>query len=73
MPCLTVDIALAKQSLERYYQGSVSRVIVQSREGGRVNLPIHHLRPFITHDGVQGAFEIEFSELGKLVKLRRIS
>ncbi|MGX5219934.1 MULTISPECIES: DUF2835 domain-containing protein [Pseudomonas] len=73
MPSLLLDIALSRQTLQLYYQGDASRLVLTSREGRRVNMPIHHLRPFVTHLGVNGVFEIEFNEFGKLLSLRRLS
>ncbi len=73
MPCLILDIALSAERLRAVYQGRANRILVQSREGRRVSLPAHHLRPFLTHDGVYGAFELEFSAAGELLSLRRLS
>lgn len=73
MPVLLFDIALSAQSLLAVYQGRASRVIVKSRDGQRVNLPAHHLRPFLTHDGVYGSFVLEFSATGELLSLRKVN
>jgi hypothetical protein len=73
MPVLLLDIALSAQSLLAVYQGRANRVLLHSRDGQRVNLPAHHLRPFLTHDGVYGSFTLEFNSAGELLSLRKIS
>jgi hypothetical protein len=73
MPVLLLDIALSAHSLLAVYQGRANRVLLHSRDGQRVNLPAHHLRPFLTHDGVYGSFTLEFNSAGELLSLRKIS
>ncbi|QGZ30710.1 DUF2835 domain-containing protein [Stutzerimonas stutzeri] len=70
MPSLVLDIALPAEKLLAVYQGRANRILIKSREGRRVSLPAHHLRPFLTTSGVFGSFEIEFSSEGKLLRLR---
>ncbi|MFC3607081.1 DUF2835 domain-containing protein [Stutzerimonas tarimensis] len=71
MPNLILDIALSTDRLLAVYQGRANRILVQSREGRRVSLPAHHLRPFVTEEGVHGSFVMEYSADGKLLGLRR--
>jgi hypothetical protein len=73
MPSLVLDIALSAERLRAIYQGRANRILLQSRDGRRVSLPAHHVRPFLTHEGVYGAFELEFSAAGELVNLRRLN
>lgn len=70
MPSLVLDIALPAEKLLAVYQGRANRILIKSREGRRVSLPAHHLRPCLTTSGVFGSFEIEFSSEGKLLRLR---
>lgn len=73
MPSLVLDIALSAERLRAVYQGRANRILLQSRDGRRVSLPAHHVRPFLTQEGVYGAFELEFSAAGELVNLRRLN
>jgi hypothetical protein len=73
MPSLVLDIALSAERLRAVYQGRANRILLHSRDGRRVSLPAHHVRPFLTHEGVYGAFELEFSAAGELVNLRRLN
>lgn len=72
MPSLVFDIALTAERMRAVYQGRANRIVVQSRDGRRVSVPAHHFRPFLTHDGVYGSFELEFSAAGELLSLRRL-
>lgn len=72
MPSLVFDIALSAERLRVVYQGRASRILVQSRDGRSVSVPAHHFRSFLTHDGIYGSFELEFSAAGELLNLRRL-
>lgn len=72
MPGLVIDIALPAERLLAVYRGVANRVLVPSRDGRRVSLPAHHLRPFLDHRGVYGTFELEFSATGELIQLKRL-
>lgn len=72
MPSLVLDIVLPADKLLAVYQGRANRILIKSREGTSVSLPAHHLRPFQTMAGVYGSFELEFSQEGRLIQLRRL-
>jgi hypothetical protein len=72
MPSLVLDIALPADKLLAVYQGRANRILMKSREGTRVSLPAHHLRPFLTSAGVFGSFQLDFSAQGELTSLRRL-
>ncbi|WP_263142116.1 DUF2835 domain-containing protein [Pseudomonas sp. RIT-PI-AD] len=73
MPSLVLDIALSAEHLRAVYRGHANRIMLRSRDGRRVSLPAYHLRPFLTHQGVQGSFVMEFSASGELLELRRLA
>lgn len=73
MACVVLDINLPADRLQAVYRGQANRVLVVSRDGRRINLPAHHLRRFMTHSGVQGSFELEFDDTGRLLALRRLA
>jgi hypothetical protein len=72
MPSLVLDIALSAERVQAIYSGHANRIMAQSRDGRRVSLPAHHFRPFLTHTGIHGSFELEFSLEGELLSLRRL-
>lgn len=72
MAHLVLDIALPADRFLAVYQGRANRVLIRSREGRSVSLPAHHLKPFLTHEGIYGTFQLEFAEGGQLLGLRRL-
>ncbi|HIZ50163.1 MAG TPA: DUF2835 domain-containing protein [Candidatus Pseudomonas excrementavium] len=69
---LIIDLALPAERYLAWYRGQAGRVVMRSRDGRSVSLPAHHLRPFLTHEGVYGSFVMRFTGEGKLVSLERV-
>lgn len=69
---LIVDIAVPAERYLAWYRGQADRVLMYSRDGRRVSLPAHHLRPFLSREGVYGSFVMRFTSEGKLISLQRI-
>lgn len=69
---LIIDLALPAERYLAWYRGQAGRVMMRSRDGRSVSLPAHHLRPFLTHEGVHGSFIMRFTAEGKLVSLERL-
>lgn len=55
-----------------YYQGVVRDVVVRAEDGRRVRFPAGALQPFITHQGIQGRFELRFDANHKFLGLQRL-
>lgn len=55
-----------------YYQGAAKAVSVVSVDGRRLQFPAEHLRPFVTHNGVQGEFVLQFDSRNKFLGLKRL-
>jgi hypothetical protein len=56
----------------RFYQAASKFVQARTEQGLLIKFPAEHLRPHVSHDGIQGLFELESSEQGKFIALRRI-
>ena len=69
---LIVDLALPAERYLAWYRGQAGRVLMHARDGRSISLPAHHLRPFLTHEGVYGSFVLRFTDEGKLVALERL-
>ena len=69
---LIIDLALPAERYLAWYRGQAGRVVMRSRDGRSVSLPAHHLRPFLTHEGVYGSFVMRFTSEGKLDSLERL-
>ncbi|MBU1329384.1 MAG: DUF2835 domain-containing protein [Gammaproteobacteria bacterium] len=72
MPSLVLDLALPAERLLAVYEGRAERIMAHSRDGRRVSIAARHFRPYLTHEGVYGAFELTFSDKGELLELRRL-
>lgn len=69
---LIIDVALPAERYLAWYRGDAKRVLMRSRDGRSISLPAHHLRPFLTHEGVYGSFVMRFTSEGKMVSLERL-
>lgn len=65
-------LKISYQEYLTYYQGAVKFVIARAHDGRKVQFPAALLRQFVTHQGVQGEFEIEFDDNFKLQSMRRL-
>ena len=65
-------LALSSEAFLHYYRGTAGAVNVQAEDGRRIQLPASSLRPFVTHEGIRGWFEIAFDERNKLIELSRL-
>ena len=63
---------IPREEYLRYYQGNTQTVSVRAEDGRQVRFPAASLRPFVSHDGVQGRFEITLGEGNKLLEIRRL-
>ena len=57
---ITVSLAITREQYLQYYQGSVSRVVATAVNGQRVQFPANILKPFVSHNGINGLFELSF-------------
>ncbi|MBU2984166.1 DUF2835 domain-containing protein [Saccharophagus degradans] len=54
------------------YAGAAKHVLAYTRDGRSIRFPAHILRPFVTRDGVQGSFVIEFDQNNRFVGINRL-
>ena len=69
---LTFDISIPADRYEALYSGVVKDVQAVSREGLRVRFPGKILQKFLSHQGVQGTFVIEFDDANKFKAISKI-
>ncbi|WP_445398683.1 DUF2835 family protein [Zobellella sp. An-6] len=72
MQRLRFRLAISKAQLLRYYQGRAAALSVNTEQGLRLQLALHHFRGFVGHDGLNGYFEIELDGQNKLQRLSRL-
>ncbi|MEH6388374.1 MULTISPECIES: DUF2835 domain-containing protein [Pseudomonas] len=73
MQQLIFDLSLPAERFLEWYRGTARRVTMLSRDGRRISLPAHHLRRFLTHEGIYGSFRMTFTADGQLLSLERIA
>jgi len=71
MAVVRFRLDISPEQYLRYYQGAASQVVAMGYDGRRIRFPASRLRPFVTHDGVRGEFELEFDAQNKFIALRR--
>ena len=65
-------LSIPPDVLLSYYDGTARFVAVKSLDGRSIQFPANVLRQFVTSDGVQGLFEMEFDENNKYVGMQRV-
>jgi glucose-6-phosphate isomerase len=63
------SLRISALEMQRYYSGQARHVVVIAENGQRLQFSAELLRRFVTQDGVQGWFEIEYDDAGKLQSL----
>jgi len=56
----------------RYYQGLADKVRLVADNGQVVMFPANRLKPFLTHDGITGHFEMQFDQNNKFISIRQL-
>lgn len=72
MPTLRFTLSIPADLYLSHYRGDAQAVSTRAEDGRRVEFPARQLRPYVTREGVHGRFELEFTEQGKFVALRRL-
>ncbi|WP_426417433.1 DUF2835 domain-containing protein [Aestuariirhabdus sp. LZHN29] len=72
MQSLIVDILIPAEQYRAHYAGAVRQVQARSRDGRLVVFPSEILRPFVTRNGIEGSFRIEFDMQGKFQRIERL-
>lgn len=70
MDQLTFNVKISSQQYLKFYQGAASWVNILAEDGRRLQLPAKHLRPYLTHTGINGRFLLQFDNNGKLLSLK---
>ncbi len=70
MQTVTVRLMISPERFQAYYQGAVEYVVAPSIDGRTIQFPARVLRPFVSHQGIQGTFEITFDANLKFHSIR---
>jgi hypothetical protein len=72
MPRFEFDMALPARQTQAIYEGRVRYLVVESRQGQKLQIAALKFRDFVTTQGIHGSFSVEIDANDKLVELRRI-
>lgn len=72
MAKIVFHLNISAQEYLKYYQGTAQQVQVRSVDGRRVRFPANLLKNHVSHQGVHGLFQLEYSENNKLVSFIRL-
>ena len=73
MKKILVDLIISRDEYLRWYQGSAKTVAAHALDGRSVRFPVNILQPYVSHSGINGRFEITFSDAGKFVNIERVA
>ncbi|WNO07636.1 DUF2835 domain-containing protein [Teredinibacter sp. KSP-S5-2] len=68
-----VDIQISAEEYQKMYAGTAKNVLCVARDGRRIRFPAPILRPFVTRQGISGAFQIYFDQNNKFVGIDRLA
>lgn len=72
MAKIVLSVALPAFKYEALYSGTAKNLVANSLDGRKVQLPLSAFKRFLTHEGINGVFEVEFDDSNKLIAVYKI-
>lgn len=72
MPHSIFSISLTPRQILPFYNGSKSRIVVNTEKGSTISLPWRVLQPYVTESGLRGSFVITYDVTGKWKEIRKL-
>ena len=69
---IRVNLHISPRQYLAYYKGTADAVVATSVDGRTVRFPARVLRQFLTHDGIEGTFQIRFNEHNKFLGIEKV-
>lgn len=66
---VNISLCIPADEYLRVYQGSAKKVSAVDVQGRRVSFPVNILQPYVTRDGIMGAFTIIIDENNRFKKI----
>ena len=63
---------LSYQKFLAVYEGHAQYVVTQAIDGRTIRFPADILKPYLTREGIQGSFIINFTENNKFHSIKRL-
>jgi hypothetical protein len=73
MPNICVSLHISSNDFLSYYEGAANTVLATASDGRKVRFPARVLRPYLTHDGIDGHFLIQFDDKHKFIGIKKLS
>ncbi len=64
-------LTVSQHDYLRFYQGAANNVRVTSECGRRLLFPASRLRPFLTHTGISGRFQLSIDANNRFIDLKK--
>jgi hypothetical protein len=68
---IEVELTISPEEFLAHYQGSARDVVAIAIDGRKVRFPSRILQPFVTHQGINGCFIIDFDGQGRFLRINR--
>ncbi len=65
-------VSVSAERLLAMYRGDARYLIVWSKEGLKLQLPLSNFRPFVTDEGLVGKFQVSVDQNNKLQSLKKL-
>ncbi len=72
MQQVTLNLYISADEYLKLYRGQAHYASARALDGRKVRFPAHILKPYVTHEGIRGLFEICFDGQGKFLSIRRL-
>lgn len=66
------SLSISYVKFQQYYSGAASSVLVRTHNGLKLQLAAAKLRPYLTHSGINGIFELITDENNKFKSLIKL-
>jgi len=72
MQLIQFQLAIPSDKFLAVYKGQAKTISVIARDGRRIEFMADKVRPFLTHEGVYGIFEMKISAENKFLSIKQI-
>lgn len=69
---ITFSLRISADEYLRYYNGSAKQVRVNSLDGRVLRFPANLLQRFVTNDGIEGVFALQYDSDNRFIDIKRI-
>jgi len=67
------QLSLSADQYLKVYQGIAKNISIRADDGRRISFPAQNIKPFLTHTGIYGYFEMELTAENKFISIRKLT